>query len=112
MQRREFPPDNRKAGVAAPHDFADHRVVSVEIESGAIHVRFADDKVAPSPGKMFTLRPSIESYDTSYPKITWVCGYAEADPDKVTGGINRTTIERKYLPENCRGPEPENMARL
>ncbi len=103
MQRRKFPADNRAANVAAPEKFADHRVARVEIESGAIHVTFASHKVAPSPGKVFTLRPSIEDFNAPLPRITWVCGYAEADADKVVGGVNRTTIKRELLPENCKG---------
>ncbi len=110
MQRRKFPADNRAASVAAPEKFADHRIASVEIESGAIHVTFARDKVAPSPGKVFTLRPSIDDYNAAFSKITWVCGYAEADMDKIVGGVNRTTIEREFLPENCKGPALENVA--
>jgi type IV pilus assembly protein PilA len=35
--------------------------------------------------------------------VAWVCGHA-ATPDKMSAkGLNKTDVDAKYLPLNCRG---------
>jgi type IV pilus assembly protein PilA len=40
--------------------------------------------------------------DAAIVPVAWVCGYA-AVPDKMTvKGVNRTDVQKSWLPVNCR----------
>jgi type IV pilus assembly protein PilA len=99
---QKLPQDNAEAGLPEADKLVGSYVTSMTVEGGALHVVFGNQVNGAIKGQTLTFRPAIVEAAPVVP-IAWVCGNA-ATPDKMTAkGTNRTTIDAKYLPLNCRG---------
>lgn len=97
----EMPADNEAAGLPAADKLVGNHVSAVTVEDGAIHITYGNNVNGVAKDKVLTLRPAVVE-DTPLVPIAWVCAGA-AVPDKMTAlGRNRTSLEDRYLPVNCR----------
>ena len=98
---QKLPADNAAAGLPEANKLVGNHVSSVTVDGGALHVVFGNQANGVIRGKTLTFRPAIVESAPMVP-IAWVCGMA-ATPDKMTAkGPNRTDVEARYLPLNCR----------
>jgi len=95
-----LPVDNAAAGLPVPEKMVNNFVGAVAIESGAIHVTFANRAHKLLRGKVLTLRPAMVD-DAPIVPIAWVCGYAPVPSNMSAKGENRTSVPARYLPLNC-----------
>lgn len=102
VEKLDFPSDNEKAGVPAPNYLIGNRITSVAIDSGAIHVTLGNKASKPLQGKILSFRPAIVIGSPKSP-IAWLCGYDEPVPGMEARGINKTDLEKQFLPAACRG---------
>lgn len=98
---RSLPADNAAAGLPAPEKIVGNLVSSVTVEGGAIHVGFGNRANAAIRGKTLTWRPAVVD-DAAVVPMEWLCGHAPAVPQMTARGIDRTTVEDRFLPLNCR----------
>src|SRR5262245_28537894 len=95
--------DNADAGLPDADKLVGNYVTSMIVEGGAVHVVFGNQVNGALKGKTLTFRPAVVDGAPMVP-IAWVCGLAPT-PDKMSAkGPNRTDVEPKYLPLNCRVP--------
>ena len=92
-QHGRFPADNNEAGLPEPGQISSSNIKSVQIQDGAIHVRFSLSQLS---GSIVTLRPLV-SRDYPSDNLLWVCGDKEIDGFEPVGP-DLTNIERKYVP--------------
>lgn len=93
--------DNAAAGLPVAEKIVSNHVKSLTIEGGAIHLIFGNQASAAIRGKTLTLRPAIVE-DAPVVPIAWVCGNARP-PDQMTAqGMNRTDVDKNFLPLSCR----------
>ncbi|HEY6510748.1 MAG TPA: pilin [Burkholderiaceae bacterium] len=98
---QKLPSDNTDAGLPEPDKLVGNYVTSMTIDGGAVHVVFGNQVNSVIRGKTLSFRPAVVDGAPIVP-IAWVCGMA-ATPDKMAAkGANRTDVEAKYLPLNCR----------
>ncbi|HZE90674.1 MAG TPA: pilin [Rhizobacter sp.] len=98
---KTLPADNAEAGLPVADKIVNNFVSSVVVENGAIHLTFGNRANGAIKGKVITLRPAVIE-DSPIVPVTWVCGHAAA-PDKMTiHGVDKTTVDARYLPLNCR----------
>jgi len=96
-----LPLSNTEAGLPEPGKLVGTYVSSVTVDDGAVHVVFGNQANGALKGKTLTFRPAVVDAAPMVP-IAWVCGLAPT-PDKMSAkGPNRTDVEPKYLPLNCR----------
>ena len=96
-----FPADNAAAGLPAPDKVVGNLVSAVAIEAGVVQMTFGNQANGAIRGKTLSFRPAVIA-DSPVVPVAWVCGFANA-PDKMTvGGANRTDVDRRFLPLNCR----------
>jgi type IV pilus assembly protein PilA len=98
----KLPADNVEAGLPDADKLVGNHVSSITVEGGALHVVFGNQANGVIKGKTLTFRPAVVDAAPIVP-VAWVCGHA-ATPDKMSAkGTNRTDVDAKYLPLNCRG---------
>ncbi len=98
----EMPADNAAADVPASDKIVGNFVSAVTVEAGAIHIVFGNNANGAIKGHTLTLRPAVVP-DTPVVPPAWVCAAGKV-PDKMeVQGKDRTDIESRYLPVNCRG---------
>lgn len=101
----EMPADNEAAGVPVADKIVSNFVSSVTVEDGAVHIVFGNDANGTIKGHTLTLRPAVVA-DTPAVPPAWVCASGKV-PEKMTvQGRDRTDIESRHLPVNCRRMEP------
>jgi len=99
---QKLPVDNADAGLPDGDKLVGNYVSSITVDGGALHVVFGNQVNGAIKGKTLTFRPAVVDAAPMVP-VAWVCGLAET-PDKMSAkGINRTDVDAKYLPLNCRG---------
>jgi type IV pilus assembly protein PilA len=96
-----LPVDNATAGLPPADRIVNNYISSVAIESGAVQITFGNQANANIRGKMLTFRPGVVEGVPIVP-VAWVCGNAEAPKNMTAKGLNKTDLELKYLPINCR----------
>lgn len=97
-----FPVNNRAAGLALPYKISSSQVKSMAVEDGVIHVLFSGEKDPMLTDKYLTLRPVITVDEPTAP-LYFACGYYELDNEnQMVVGENKTNIDVKHLPSNCR----------
>ncbi|HEX5682836.1 MAG TPA: pilin [Ideonella sp.] len=100
----EMPADNDEADVPAAAKIVGNFVSAVTVEDGAIHITFGNNANGAIKGRTLTLRPAVVP-DTPKVPPAWVCAAGGKVPDKMeVQGRDRTDIENRYLPVNCRRP--------
>jgi type IV pilus assembly protein PilA len=98
---QKLPADNADAGLPDADKLVGNYVSSVRVEAGAVHVVFGNQANGALKGHTLSFRPAVVDGAPMVP-IAWVCGAAPI-PNKMTAkGTDRTDIEAKYLPLNCR----------
>jgi type IV pilus assembly protein PilA len=98
---QKLPVDNADAGLPERDKLVGNYVSSITVEGGALHVVFGNQVNGAIKGKTLTFRPAVVDSAPMVP-VAWVCGHA-ATPDKMSAkGTNRTDVDAKYLPLNCR----------
>lgn len=98
---RTLPADNAAAGLPAADRMVGNYVSSVRVDGGAIHVTFGNQANGAIQGRTLSFRPAVVDDAPAVP-VAWVCGRA-AVPDKMSvKGSDRTDIEPRFLPLNCR----------
>lgn len=98
-----LPADNAAAGLPEPNRIVSHHVASLTVEDGALHIVFGNQAHGALRGKTLTLRPGVVE-DAPVVPVAWVCGRAAPPEPMVARGVDRTDIERRFLPVNCQGP--------
>jgi type IV pilus assembly protein PilA len=98
---QKLPVDNADAGLPDADKLVGNYVASMTVEGGALHVVFGNQVNGVIKGKTLTFRPAVVD-DAPMVPVAWVCGHAPT-PDKMSAkGTNRTDVDAKYLPLNCR----------
>jgi type IV pilus assembly protein PilA len=97
----KMPADNAASGLPSADKIVGDLVTSVAVEAGAIHVSFGNHANGAIKGKTLTLRPAVVEGTPIVP-VAWVCGHAAAVDKMVAYGTDRTDVEARYLPLNCR----------
>ena len=98
---QKLPADNAEAGLPDADKLVGNHVSSIRVEGGALHVVFGNQANGAIKGRTLTFRPAVVDSAPMVP-VAWVCGHA-ATPDKMSAkGLNKTDVESKYLPLNCR----------
>jgi type IV pilus assembly protein PilA len=98
---KTFPVDNAAAGLPVPEKIISTLVKSVAVENGAIHITFGNKVNATIANQVLTLRPAVVA-DTPIVPPSWVCGHATAPTGMTVQGVDRTNVDPKYLPLNCK----------
>jgi type IV pilus assembly protein PilA len=98
---QKLPVDNADAALPDADKLVGNYVSSISVDGGALHVVFGNQVNGAIKGKTLTFRPAVVDGAPMEP-VAWVCGHA-ATPDKMSAkGANRTDVDPKYLPLNCR----------
>ncbi|HSB23262.1 MAG TPA: pilin [Burkholderiaceae bacterium] len=98
---QKLPSDNADAGLPDADKLVGNYVSSVRVEAGAVHVVFGNQANGAIKGHTLSFRPAVVEGAPMVP-VAWVCGAAPI-PDKMTAkGTDRTDVEAKFLPLNCR----------
>ena len=98
---RGLPSDNAAADMPSAERLVSDLVSAVNIEAGAIHIRFGNRADAALQGRILTLRPAVVQ-DAPVVPVTWLCGHVQAPPHMTAMGSDRTTVDNDLLPLNCR----------
>jgi len=97
----KLPADNAAAGLPPREKVVSNYVSGVEVEAGAIHIRFGNRANGQIKGKLISLRPAVVE-DAPVVPVAWVCGYAPVPENMTVKGENRTDVASEYLPYMCR----------
>ena len=97
-----FPANNEEAGLPKPEFLIGNRITGVVVDGGAIHVTMGNKASQPLQGKILTFRPATVTGSPVSP-IAWLCGYDEAVTGMQAVGVNKTDIDKVFLPKACRG---------
>jgi len=98
---RALPADNASAGLPASDKMVGNYVSSILVDGGAIHVTFGNQASGSLKGRTLSFRPAVVD-DAPVVPIAWVCARA-AVPERMSAkGTDRTDVEAKFLPLNCR----------
>lgn len=99
-----LPADNAEAALPPADKMVGSYVSSISIEAGAFHVVFGNQANGAIKGKTLSFRPAVVDGAPVVP-VAWVCGHAGTPEKMSVKGVNRTDVEPKFLPLNCRpGP--------
>jgi type IV pilus assembly protein PilA len=97
-----FPANNREAGLPDAKYLIGNYVQRIDVENGALHIKFGNKAYKQIADKILSLRPLVVPKSPASP-ISWNCG-GSAPPDGMKAmGENRTSIAREFLPYACRG---------
>ncbi|NVO04685.1 MAG: pilin [Rhodoferax sp.] len=94
-------PDNASVGLPLADKVVSNLVASLQVEGGAIHMRFGNLANGALRGKTLSFGPAVVD-DAPVVPLAWVCGYAAAPANMTLHGSNRTDIARELLPQSCR----------
>ena len=97
----EMPADNAEAGVPAADKIIGNFVSAITVEAGAVHITFGNSANGAIKGHTLTLRPAVVA-DTPVVPPAWVCAAGKVSDKMEVQGKDRTDIENRYLPVNCR----------
>jgi type IV pilus assembly protein PilA len=106
---KTMPSNNAAAGLPVPEKVVSNLVSSVEVEEGAVHVTFGNKANAAIRGKVLTFRPAVVE-DAPVVPVAWVCGHASPPKNMTVRGADKTTLEDKYLPLNCKAEKKQGPA--
>ena len=97
----QLPVDNAAAGLPVADKIVNDMISSVAVESGAIQITFGNKAHVAINGKVLSLRPGVVE-DAKIVPITWVCGNSDPPGRMTVRGLNKTTVDERYLPLACR----------
>ncbi len=96
-----FLKNNQEAGIPAADKILGNYIDRVDMENGAFHLHFGNKAHASIKNKTLSIQPIVVIGSPQSP-ISWICGRAVAPDGMQAVGENRTDIEIKNLPLNCR----------
>lgn len=96
-----FLKNNQEAGMPAADKLLGNYVDRIDLKDGAFHVHFGNKAHANIKNKTLSIRPIMVN-DSPESPISWICGKAAVPSGMQAVGENRTDIEVKDLPLNCR----------
>jgi type IV pilus assembly protein PilA len=100
-QRGTLPGGNAVAGLPRPEVIVGNYVTAVEIKDGAIHITLGNRVNKHVLGKIISIRPAVVAASAKVP-IAWVRGYASVPAGMAVKGENRTDLQPRHLPLECR----------
>lgn len=96
----KLPDNNEVLALPAADKIVSHRVSSVTVDKGAVHILFGNQASGALSGKTLSLRPAVVEDAPAVP-IAWICALG-AVPAKMTAkGENLTSISKDKLPMRC-----------
>ena len=99
--RGRLPRNNHEAGVPEPDKLIGNYVTQIEVEGGALHVRFGNNANKNIEGKIVTLQP-LQVIGSPASPMSWRCGLRAIPKGMEAVGANHTDLENKHLPAACR----------
>lgn len=93
--------DNNAAGIPAPDKLLGNYVDRIDLKQGAFHIHFGNKAHANIKNKTLSIQPIMVTGSPESP-ISWICGKAAVPQGMQAVGENRTDLELKDLPLNCR----------
>jgi len=96
-----FLKNNQEAGIPAADKLLGNYVDRIDLKDGAFHLHFGNKAHPSVKNKTLSIQPIIVSGSPASP-ISWICGKAAVPPNMKAVGENRTDLELKDLPMNCR----------
>ena len=97
----KFLKDNKEAGIPEPDKLRGLYVDNIELKDGVFHLRFGSKAHPSIKGKHLSIRPVVVKNSPQSP-ISWICGNSSIPDGMSAVGENKTDIEPKFLPFNCR----------
>jgi type IV pilus assembly protein PilA len=99
----KMPENNEAAGLAIDSAYRGSYVLGILVENGAIHIsfdsnEFGSDQAEPS----ITLLP-LSNDDVITLGLAWACNSTKEIEGLTLHGENRTNMNERYLPQDCRG---------
>ncbi|MEO0424484.1 MAG: pilin [Pseudomonadota bacterium] len=95
-----FPADNEEARVPLPEHLIGNFVTRIEVVDGAMHVMLGNYVSTRLEGQVVSIRP-LTVTDSPTSPISWGCGSSPPPTGMQAAGVDRTTVEAKYLPHHC-----------
>ena len=96
-----MPANNAEAGLPPADQVLGNYVARLEVEQGAIHIQFGNRSNKALVDKWLTLQAGASPKASRVP-ISWLCGIAHPVDGLDYSGANRTDIETRQLPLDCR----------
>lgn len=96
-----FLKDNKEAGIPAADKLLGNYVDRIDLKDGAFHVHFGNKAHPNIKSKTLSIQPVMVKGSPESP-ISWICGKAAVPAGMQAVGENRTDLELKDLPLNCR----------
>lgn len=96
-----FLKDNKEANIPAADKLLGNYVDRIDLKDGAFHIQFGNKAHPNIKGKILSVQPIMVQGSPESP-ISWNCGKAAVPPNMKAMGENRTNVELKDLPLNCR----------
>ena len=98
---KTFLKNNQEASIPAPDKLLGNYIERIDLNEGAFHLYFGNKAHPDINGKILSIQPLVVTGSPDSP-ISWNCGKAKAPPGMQAVGENRTDIDIKNLPLNCR----------
>ncbi len=95
-----MPADNQQAGLAESGAYRGNYVLGIVVEEGSIHVEL-DSNALNIKGKWLSLRPQTNEAVVTM-DIIWACNKSGRIEQLAIHGSNKTDIQDKILPSECR----------
>lgn len=96
-----FLKNNQEAGIPPADKILGNYLDRVDLINGAFHLHFGNKAHASIKNKTLSVQP-VTVVGSPQSPISWICGKASAPGGMQAAGENRTDIELKDLPLNCR----------
>lgn len=97
-----FPKDEVEVdGMPVAHKIIGNYITRVDVEDGAMHLRFGNKAHTQLQGKTLTLQPVFVP-DSPKSPVSWICGNDRPPQGMEAAGENRTDIPTLDLPFICR----------
>ena len=96
-----FLKDNKEAGIPAADKLLGNYVDRIDLKDGAFHIHFGNKAHPNIKGKTLSVQPIMVQGSPESP-ISWICGKAAVPTNMKAVGENRTDLDLKDLPLNCR----------
>jgi type IV pilus assembly protein PilA len=96
-----FLSDNQEAQIPAADKLLGNFVDRIDLKDGAFHLHFGNKAHRNIKNKTLSVQPIVVVGSPESP-MSWICGKASVPPNMKAAGENRTDIDVKDLPMDCR----------
>ena len=96
-----FPQENAELGIPEPEKLVGNYLSKVFLEDGVLHLVLGNKIQMDLQGKIVSLQP-VYVQDSPLSPVSWICGHDSVPTGMTAAGINRTNIEKDFLPLECR----------